>query len=203
MSDILKLHQLKVTLKGSEPPIWRRFLIVSNTSLLDVHYILQVVMGWDNCHLHEFRVGKTSFGEPFEDSDGEMYDDSEVALCSVLTRAKQKMTYIYDFGDSWMHEIVLEKTLPYEDGAPLVQCLAGERACPPEDCGGLWGFYHFVEAVTNPSHPDHEAMTDWYEGFEPDAFDLDDINRTLDKMTGRKRARKPKQSPRKRGPRGD
>ena len=192
MKNELDLYQIKVTLKGSKPPVWRRFNIVSDVSLQDLHWVLQAVLGWEDYHLHEFRAAKKFFGEVTPDSDEYTIEESEVALSSVLTRVKQKLTYIYDFGDDWQHEIVLEKKVPYAPGAPLVKCLAGERACPPEDCGGLWGFDHYLEAISDPNHPDHNEMLDWLEDYDPDAFDLDEINRILEEMTEPKPPRKRK-----------
>jgi len=177
------VYQLKVTLEDCEPPIWRRFAIVGDAVLVNVHYVLQVVMGWQAYHLHEFRVGDAAYGEITPDSDPEMFDEAHVALETVLTRPKDKLTYIYDFGDDWRHKVVLEKIYPYEADEPVVVCLEGARACPPEDCGGPPGFEHFVEAISDRRHPDHEMMLDWYAEFDPEEFNLEEINTLLIALT--------------------
>jgi len=178
-----KIYQLKITLCDSKPPIWRRVLITSDRVFADLHVVIQLAMGWENSHLHDFSIGHGSRIGDVEFDDGfgdEMLDETETRLDRIFTREKQKVTYTYDFGDSWEHIILLEKILPFDAKTPIPQCVKGKRACPPEDCGGIWGYEEFLAAISDPSHPDHEGMRDWIgDEFDPEAFDLDETNRLL------------------------
>ena len=174
------VYQLKVTLQGIRPPIWRRFQVADDTTLSELHQILQVVMGWENYHLHQFRIRGTDFGEPDPDFGSGIKDDRRVKLRQVVFGEKEKFIYEYDFGDSWKHEILVEKILPPEPGARYPACVAGKRSCPPEDCGGVWGYAEFLEAIGDPDHPEHEEMLEWIGGsFDPEAFDLEMVNLEL------------------------
>ncbi len=180
-STELGVYQIKVTLKGSKPPIWRRIQVTSDTSLHKLHRILQVVMGWEDYHLHQFTIGGEYFGEPHPDYGFEMKDEAPVKLNQVVSGVKTRFTYEYDFGDSWEHTILVEKILPLEANKRYPVCLTGRRACPPEDCGGIWGYAHLLEAIQDPDHPEHEDLLEWLEDdFDPEAFDLDEINRELE-----------------------
>ncbi|MCZ6675959.1 MAG: plasmid pRiA4b ORF-3 family protein [Candidatus Poribacteria bacterium] len=178
------IYQLKVSLKGSKPPIWRRIQVQRDTRLDALHHILQVVMGWEDSHLHQFTAGGVYYGTPDPDFGfDEAENEADVALDQVVSRVKQKLTYEYDFGDSWEHELILEKILPPKAGADYPICLTGKRACPPEDCGGIWGYYDFLQAIEDPNHPDHDDMLEWVGGaFDPEAFDRDEINGALKQM---------------------
>ncbi len=177
------IYQLKVTLKGIRPPIWRRFQVRSAVSLGELHTVLQVVMGWYDEHLHAFRIGRTEYGVPDPEWDawGEMKDEEKARLNKVLTREGAKLQYQYDFGDSWDHEILLEKILPAEEGKHYPVCLTGRRRCPMEDCGGVWGWANLIQAVADPAHPQHEELVEWTEGqpLDPESFDLDAVNGAL------------------------
>src|SRR5208283_2998433 len=139
ISSAQDVYQIKVTLLWTEPPVWRRLLVPSSISLEQLHYVLQTAMGWENCHMHDFSVGRRRIGEPDpsdEFMDGPLVEsESSVHLCDLLKKAGAKMTYNYDFGDSWEHSIVLEKRLPPDPDAAYPICLDGGLACPPEDCG--------------------------------------------------------------------
>lgn len=172
------IYQIKVTLRDSKPPIWRRIQVTGDTTLNNLHLILQEVMGWEGNHLYQFIVGQTYFGEPDPEFDAE--DDSKVKLSQIMQREKQKFIYEYDFGDSWLHEILIEKILPPEPGVSYPLCLKGKRACPPEDCGGVWGYGDLLETIKDPGDEEYEEMMDWLGGdFDPEAFDLDYINQRL------------------------
>src|SRR5438093_244998 len=129
------LYQIKVTLKRSKPPIWRRIQVSGDLRLDQLHRVLQTVMGWGNCHLHQFTAGGRNEGEPHPDYGLDMEDERKVTLGRVATREGAKLTYEYDFGDSWEHELLIEKILPPAADARSPICLAGKRNCPPEDCG--------------------------------------------------------------------
>lgn len=139
------IYQMKVTLRYSRPPIWRRILVSGDTTLEELHWILQIVMGWDNSHLHQFHLGGIRYTDlttvemdPFETEDK---DESRFRLSNVARRPKAKLTYEYDFGDSWIHELLVEKILAAEPHTHYPACIAGRGACPPEDCGGMGGYY--------------------------------------------------------------
>ena len=177
----LEIYQIKVTLLGTSPPIWRRLLVPADLTLERLHDVLQVAMGWENCHMHEFCIGSQRFGKPDLDemSLGGPATASErtARLYTVLGKVKAKAVYTYDFGDSWEHEIVVEKKLAPEPGRRYPECVDGRRQGPPEDCGGLDGFYNLLEAISDPEHGEHEELTDWLgDDFDPEAFSIDEVN---------------------------
>ena len=174
------IYQVKITLGGTSPPIWRRIQVSSNISLSRFHNIIQIVMGWDGSHLHQFIINGVYYGVPHLDYDLEMKNESRVKLNQVISAEKAKFIYEYDFGDSWEHIILLEKILPPVSGVDYSICLKGKRACPPEDCGGVWGYESLLETIQNPAHPEHEEMLEWVGGsFDPEAFDTEQINLDL------------------------
>jgi len=190
-----EIYQIKVTLLGTKPPIWRRLLVPADLTLAQLHNALQSAMGWDDEHMHEFRVGQRRFGRP-EPVDPFMRmprveSERTARLSAVLGRAGAKIIYTYDFGDSWEHSIVLEKQLPADPNTTYPVCMDGQLACPPEDCGGIPGFYDLLDALDDPSHERHEELSDWIgEDFDPQAFSLDLVNRKL--APKRRRANLPK-----------
>ena len=179
-----EVYQLKVTLLGSSPPIWRRLLVPADVTLAQLHDVLQAAMGWEDGHMHEFSVGRRRIGRPDpEDRLMEMPDvenEATVRLSDILGRVGSKAIYMYDFGDSWEHRIVLEKRLPVDPNTEYPVCTDGQLACPPEDCGGIPGFYDLVEALNDPNHERHEEMLDWIgDDFDPEAFSVAKVNRML------------------------
>ena len=179
-STHMPIYQVKVTLKGSKPPIWRRILVASDTRLGKLHRILQDVMGWTDSHLHQFIVGQTYYGVPDPDFDMDVRSERTVPLNRVLQEPKDKIIYEYDFGDSWEHELLLEKVLAADPTIRYPVCVTGKRACPPEDCGGIWGYVELLEALASPDHPEHASMIEWAgDDFDPEAFDLEDVNSML------------------------
>ena len=181
------VYQLKIMLKDFRPPIWRRVQVNSDITLGKLHQIIQAAMGWTNSHLHGFSIGGVEYGQPLPELDLEIKNEQRIKLNKVVTGDKQKFFYTYDMGDSWEHEILVEKVLPHD---PLVRypvCTAGKRACPPEDCGGVWGYADFLEAITQPDHPEHESMLEWVGGaFDPDAFILSEVNQLLQQIVSDK-----------------
>ena len=174
------IYQLKVTLNNSKPLIWRRIQVNSDITLYKLHQILQVVMGWFNSHLHQFIVRGQYYGTPDPDFGFEVKNEKRIKLNQIVSRAGDKFIYEYDFGDGWKHIILLEKILQPEAGVRYPICLEGKRACPPEDCGGIWGYYNLLKAIQDPAHPEHEDMLEWLgDGFDPEEFDLEVINEEL------------------------
>ena len=178
-----QMYQIKVTLEGVRPLVWRRLLVPSSISLRALHDILQVALGWTNSHLHSFSFGELNYGYP--DPGGEtdwIKDDARIKLNKALERPKDCMTYEYDFGDTWRHKIVLEKVEAVSGPAKSLRakCTGGARACPPEDCGGVWGYAEFLKAIRNPRHPEHDEMLEWVGGeFDPARFDVAEVNLVL------------------------
>ena len=183
-SSDLSVYQLKVTLRDSKPPIWRRIQVTSDIRLSTLHQVLQVVMGWEDAHLHQFMAHGFYYGTPHPDFGFEVKNEQHASLQQVVSRAKDKLIYEYDFGDSWEHELLVEKILPLEEGKHYPVCLTGKRACPPEDCGGIWGYTSLLDAIRDPEHPEHEERVAWVGStFDPDIFDLDEVNRELQRLT--------------------
>ena len=184
---LTEIYQIKVTLRGSKPPIWRRLLVSSDITLAKLHQIIQAAMGWSDYHLHQFIIGGMYFSEPQPGYGGwvEMQDERKFRLNQVAPGAKSSFVYEYDFGDSWEHVVLVEKALPPEPGQGYPLCIKGKRACPPEDVGGVWGYVNFLEAVQHLEHPQHEDYLEWIGGeFDPEAFDLDEVNAALHALQG-------------------
>jgi hypothetical protein len=182
MSTAKTIYQLKVTLIGAQPPIWRRFLVADTTTLAQLHEVLQVVMGWTNSHLHHFIIDDEFYGMPLDDDLGDMRtkDEARFKLNQFVSGKGFRFGYEYDFGDSWEHDLVIEKILPAEKGGQYPVCVAGKRACPPEDVGGIWGYQDFLKAISDPRHPEHAEMREWIGGdFDPERFNLNAVNAGL------------------------
>jgi len=172
-----KILQIKVNLTGIEPAIWRRLLVRGESSLGEFHYILQASMGWDNAHLHEFLHEEGRYGPPDPEASYEILDEDDYSLDSILCAEGMQIEYLYDFGDGWMHEVVLEKVLEPEPGQEYPHCLEGERACPPEDSGGVHGYFNIIEAMAQPENEEHRELLDWVgEDFDPEHFDPREVN---------------------------
>lgn len=174
-----EVYQFKIVLKGTKPPIWRRIQVPSTYSFAKLHDAIQSAVGWYGGHLHEFRIRRPSTGRevviglPDEDffSDVEILDERRQKIADYFSSTNQKALYIYDFGDDWRHAVVLEKILPSEGKVVYPVCLAGRRACPPEDCGGVWGYEELLAALVDPKHPRHRELKEWVGGeFDPEDF---------------------------------
>ncbi|MBI3106125.1 MAG: plasmid pRiA4b ORF-3 family protein [Candidatus Rokubacteria bacterium] len=177
----LTIYQLKITLKDLRPLIWRRFQVPGDYTLDRLHRVIQRVMGWTDSHLHEYIVRGRHYGTPSDEWEGPpVVPERSARLCDVAPREKARFVYVYDFGDSWEHDVLVEKIVAPQPGQRYPVCLAGQRACPPEDCGGYPGYIEFVAATSNPAHPEHAEMLEWVGGaFDPWVFDLDGVNRAL------------------------
>jgi hypothetical protein len=175
------VYQFKITLKEIEPLIWRRILVPSKYTFWDLHVAIQDAMGWLDSHLHQFRIKKLRSGKvlligiPLED----MYDDEEDVLAGweldmadFFLEPGKIAEYEYDFGDSWEHEILLEGILLKDKTVKYPRCLGGERTCPPEDCGGTWGYQNLLEIMHTPAHEEYQSTKEWLGGkFDPEAFE--------------------------------
>jgi hypothetical protein len=184
-----KTYQLKIELEGASPPIWRRVQVPGKISLGRLHAVIQVAMGWENAHLHQFIIDKQFYSDPafelneFGDAP-RVRDEKKTLLANVAPRDGKVLVYEYDFGDSWTHRIKVEKIIKQESSAKgAVECIDGARACPPEDCGGVWGYEDMLQVLKDPKHEDHESTLEWLgEDFDPEAFDLEKINKTLRRL---------------------
>lgn len=190
MGDVVRLKkrqaapawlQLKIELAWIKPVIWRRIIVPETMTLGKLHDAIQAAMGWCDCHLHEFEIAGERYGIPDPDFDWGVPVRSErrVRLVTALSGSKT-FRYTYDFGDGWEHRIKVEKVLPPDPALATPLCLAGANACPPEDVGGSPGYLDFVNAVSDPNHPEHDEMLDWCGGsFDPTAFDAQPVNAFL------------------------
>lgn len=169
--------RLKITLEGSDPPIWRRVEVNDDITFYQLHRVIQQAMGWEDCHLHEFDVARTRVGT--RSADDMMFAVRDVMLPERSTRlfelleGRRKFRYWYDFGDDWWHEIAIEKRLPPDATAKPTILLDGARACPPEDCGGIPGYFALLDILDDPAHEERAGVLDWLGGdFDPEVFDL-------------------------------
>lgn len=171
--------QLKVTLKGTKPPIWRRVLVDASSTLDQVHEVIQAAFGWWNYHLYEFEFGRARYGIPDPDDDfgfGPPAGDARTARLDHVAGVGSSFNYTYDFGDNWEHKVTVEKVVDASAVASLPACTDGRRAGPPEDCGGVWGYEELLAILANPLHPQHAERAEWATawggaGLDPDAFD--------------------------------
>ncbi|GAB3257162.1 plasmid pRiA4b ORF-3 family protein [Kineosporia babensis] len=176
------VYQIKVGLRDAKPPIWRRLLVPADVTLADLHKVIQSSFNWDDSHLHAFETPYGDFGH----ADPELghQADSSITLEQVAPSVKDKIVYTYDFGDDWEHQILVEKISPADPMVEYPVCTGGRRAAPPEDCGGIWGYQETIEALADPSHPEHAVQLEWMgladpDDFDPAAFDLGEINERL------------------------
>jgi hypothetical protein len=169
--------QIRITLLDVQPPVWRRVLAPATLPLHRMHATIQAAMGWLDQHLYEFQAGDRRYGEadPEDGPASSVTDARTVKLSSLIEKGVDRLLYIYDFGDEWRHEIVVEDVRPGDPGVDYPCFVEGERRCPPEDCGGPPGYQSFLEAITNPTHPYHADAMEWY----GDEYDPDDIERFI------------------------
>jgi len=181
-----RFYQIKITLLGCRPPIWRRLTLSSDTTLGQLHRIVQGSMGWQDTHLHLFKVDNGTLYGPPELDDGmmPMKDENSVTLGEVLRKPEKTLSYEYDFGDGWSHEILLEKSLPLVGDAPVPTCEKAVGACPPEDVGGPGGYAQLLEILQDQDHPEYDSMLEWLgdEPLDPTFVDLAEINELLNAL---------------------
>jgi len=174
------IYQIQISLNGSTPEIWRRIQLKSDTLLPDLHNIIQTTMGWDDSHLHQFIKNKEFYGDPSVDEDFDTIDYRKIKLSAMLKKEKEKFMYEYDFGDGWIHTILLEKILPVDSKTKYPVCIAGEMHCPPEDCGGVWGYSDLLEILKDPKHEEYGNIIEWLgDDFDPNEFNIELINAFL------------------------
>jgi len=177
--------QLRIQLEDVKPVIWRRLLVPGSVRLSKLHDMFQAAMGWTNSHLHSFTVGDECYGmrlEDDEDDDPDEIDENTVTVVQTLGGHK-RFAYLYDFGDNWRHDVVIEDEIRSINGLKFAVCVDGQNACPPEDCGGTGGFTELLEILADPDHEEREHYLGWVGGlFDPTAFDLASVNAELQRL---------------------
>jgi hypothetical protein len=192
MSEEIRSNQpqpayvLRVTIAGSKPPIWRELSVPADCTLESLHRIIQIAFDWGNDHLHSFTVNSVEYTAQDMEADygEEAADGDSVCLYELNLQAKQKFSYLYDFGDSWEHEIKVSKIIPPGEAQwdlSRPRCLGGRRAGPLEDSGGIWGYESMLEILKDPHHKDYETVYEWAGDIDPEYFSLEDINALLEK----------------------
>jgi hypothetical protein len=187
-ADTDGIYQLKISLRGvSKPPVWRRVEVPGGITLAKLHEVILLSMGWGGGHMHVFSDGWNEYGRP--DPELGHADESRVQLSGLLSVPGEKLLYTYDFGDDWEHDVLLEEIRPAAPDGPAPSCLAGKGACPPDDCGGSWGYASLKETLADPDDEEHEDMLDWLgldsgSEFDPRKFSVDDVNARLGRLAG-------------------
>jgi len=188
----MKTYHFKIQIKDiQKPPVWRRILVPENITFDIFHQIIQAAFGWSDCHLYHFslRAWTTEpiykIPDEFDYDDGITEDSRITKLSEVFNRPKQTLTYMYDFGDNWEHHIILEKISDERIITSL--CIDGKGACPPEDCGGIPGYYHLIEILNDPKHRQHKEMKNWLgmakdEKWDVNRFDSNTANTRCSKI---------------------
>lgn len=176
------LYQLKVTLRDIHPPVWRRIHVWEDARLPQLHRILQLILNWEDYHLHQFVVGRRLYAEPDPEDNWfglKVMDERRVTLRSLAGRVGAEFQYVYDLGDNWRHDVLLEAILLPEEDVFYPRCVAGARNGPPEDAGGGRGYARYLEALADPEHEEHERLLQWRGPFDAEAFSLKRINASL------------------------
>ncbi|MHB0960550.1 MAG: plasmid pRiA4b ORF-3 family protein [Pirellulaceae bacterium] len=180
-----RLYQFKITLKGIEPPIWRR-IQVKDCTLDRLHEHIQTAMGWTNSHLHQFKIGGVCYGDP--DLIYEGWEEEDLPVNSLCTKVSKivpqdgkrfRFDYEYDFGDGWEHEVLFEGCLRAEKGTRYPLCVEGQRACPPEDVGGVDGYQQYLETLSDPENEEWDEMSNWRGPYCPEHFDAEAATKTM------------------------
>ena len=172
------VYQLRVVLRGVSPLIWRRLLVCGESTVADLHAVLQIAFGWSDEHLHRFVIQGRHYGD-----DGRA-DPRRVRLSDLGLRVGERWLYEYDFTDGWQHDLRLEQIVTLVPGQSYPRCTGGHRAAPPEDCGGPWGYADFLAAIRDPEHESHRELKEWVGGkFDPERFSVEAVNKSLRQLT--------------------
>jgi len=173
------VHTLRIELLYVEPTVWRRFVVPSETKLPKFNRMLEAVMGWEGYHLHMVEIADLRIGQPDEDDD-DVIDERRITVKQLLPRVGSPVRWAYDFGDNWQHDVVVEAIEEPSPDARYPICTGGERACPPEDCGGVGGYEDLREVLADPAHDEYEHLREWAgAGFDADAFDQIAVTKRL------------------------
>lgn len=179
--------ELKITLKGSEPLIWRRIQVSSKFTFFELHHIIQICMGWKNYHMYEFNLEGYSIGEAQESAqagyeDGQQMESNDIMIGELLDKEGDQFKYLYDYGDYWQHEVIVDKISPHTLLTNSI-CIDGKMCCPPEDVGGIRGYIASLDILKNKKQPEHKDTVRWFgRSFVPEKFDLEKTNRQLKRL---------------------
>lgn len=183
--------RIRIEMQEIRPKIWRRVDVPLSTTLMALHDIIQLLFDWRDAHLFKFEIGDKVYGDPIPDdpfADLRVYKAKGIRLGTLIDRGVGRFLYVYDFGDNWRHDVMIEDVF---DGAADVDYpvfVDGVRRAPPEDVGGASGFMDFLEAALDPAHPEHRAMRDWHGGpFDPHDIGLKRIRMVLSMWADRRR----------------
>jgi hypothetical protein len=190
MPENVPVYQVKIILQDTDPVVWRKILVRSDVNLGLFHAIVQLVMGWTNSHLHQYFIHDKIYSDPeFEIGaefvgDTPALDEYSLTLAGIASGGQTEFGYEYDFGDSWRHTIIIERQNDESSGFQgLAMCIAGSRACPPDDCGGTGGFADLLQTIKNPKHEEYKSMMKWLGGkYDPELCDIAKINKCLQKI---------------------
>ncbi len=186
-----QIARIRISLKHIEPEIWRLVEVPLGMHLKGLHDVIQAVMGWQDYHLFEFRIGETRYGIPEGDWDGQVLQAKSVKLATLVSKGIERFDYVYDFGDDWEHAVAIESVAEADPALKYPRFVSGARRGPPEDAGGPPGFFDFLEAVANPQHSDHRRLIEWYGGpYDPDDLDLLALRLRLGAIAKRRHAGK-------------
>ncbi|MGV3772260.1 MAG: plasmid pRiA4b ORF-3 family protein [Verrucomicrobiales bacterium] len=201
--ELPKIYQLKITLRYSKPSIWRRILVPGGTTLDELERIIKIAMGWAGGHMHDFCLNGVYYGSADNMDELGFADETKYTLQELITEPKSTFSYTYDFGDDWRHNIVVEKIMDTDPELTYPLCLKGAGACPPDDCGGIPGYYQMLEALGNPKHPEHRSLRNWvgYE-FDPTEFSVLWVNKQFAALSEKPAAGKGVKRSRKRPTKG-
>jgi len=190
IDSFTEIATLRIELKDSDPPVWRVVEVPTSITLKVLHDIVQAAMGWLDYHLWEMVIDGQTYGLPMGDDWGTAPRKvaARTRLRDVLVPGTTRIDYTYDFGDNWEHSLVVRDVRPGDPGSAYPRFIEGERECPPEDCGGISGFYEMLEARADPNHPDHTDVTEWLDGYDPDRFDIFPIQGALGRIAARRNA---------------
>ncbi|MEQ9332147.1 plasmid pRiA4b ORF-3 family protein [Thalassobaculum sp.] len=185
-----EIATVRIDLRDTDPPIWRQVEVPTSITLKGLHDVVQAAMGWFDCHLWEFTVDRQRYGPPKGQDWGTQprRDAAKVRLRDVLRPRRTTIDYLYDFGDGWEHRLTVTKVRQGEPGIGYPRYVAGERNAPPEDCGGIPGFYEQLDILADPQHPDHEEVAEWFDDYDPEALDELVIKIALGRIAKRRNA---------------
>jgi hypothetical protein len=176
------VYQFRIELQEIKPPVWRRIRVPASYTFWDLHVAIQDAMGWTDSHLHEFVIKnpktrrKINIGIPDEDCLSKVYEGWKKKIADFFIPANPSAEYTYDFGDNWVHIVSLEEIMPRQVGVKYPLCVDGKRSCPPEDCGGPYGYEDFLAIIMDPTHEEYDSMLEWVGGeFHPERFDCSEV----------------------------
>jgi hypothetical protein len=199
-----QIATVRIELKDSDPVIWRQVEVPTSISLKVLHNVIQIAMGWLDYHLWEFTIAKHRYGLPMDEDWGTepRTDAGKVRLRDVLRPRRTTIDYLYDFGDCWEHRLTVTNLRAGNPDLSYPRYIAGEHNGPPEDCGGIPGFYEMLDAAADPNHPDHAEAKEWLDDYDPDEIDELPIKYALGRIANQRNAARARLAKRQSRPSG-